>query len=160
MVAVLVVFLVTGAALPILPLHIHTGLGFDAFVIGLVSGAQFVAAFISRLWSGSFSDRCGPKQAVLIGLAMGAASGLLYLLSLAFTDNPLLSVTILLFGRALLGGAESFVITGALTWGLALTSAGNTGKTIGWMGTAMYVGLAAGAPVGSLQSPVNARHLH
>ncbi len=150
MAAVLVVFLVTGAALPTLPLHIHAGLGFDAFVIGLVSGAQFVAALVSRLWSGSFSDRRGPKQAIIAGLVMGAASGLLYLVSLAFTDNPYLSVAILLVGRALLGGSESFVITGAQAWGLALTPTGNTGRMIGWMGTAMYVGLAAGAPVGSL----------
>ncbi|MGX9147787.1 arabinose transporter [Mesorhizobium sp. 128a] len=148
--AVLVVFLVTGAALPTLPLHIHDRLGYGPFAIGLVSGAQFVAALVSRLWSGSFSDRRGPKQAVVAGLVMGAASGLLYLLSLLVIGNPLWSAMVLLVGRALLGGAESFVITGAQAWGLALANPGGTGKVIGWMGTAMYVGLAAGAPVGSL----------
>jgi hypothetical protein len=39
-----------------------------------------------------------------------AAFGLLYLLSLGFSGTPLTSVAILLLGRGLLGGAESFVI--------------------------------------------------
>jgi MFS family permease len=149
MAAVLVIFLVTGAALPTLPLYIHDRLGFGAFTVGLVSGAQFVASLISRLWSGSFSDRRGPKQAVVTGLAMAAVSGLFIFLSLAFIDSPLVSVVALLTGRALLGGAESFVITGAQAWGLGLAGRGGAGKAIGWMGAAMYVGLAAGAPVGS-----------
>ncbi len=104
--AVFAVFLVTGAALPALPLHIHDHLGFGAFVIGLVSGAQFAAALISRLWSGAVSDRRGPKYAVTVGLVMAALAGLLYLVSLLAVANAVLSVAILLAGRALLGGAS------------------------------------------------------
>lgn len=149
MAPVLVIFLVTGATLPTLPLHIHDRLGFGAFTVGLVSGAQFVASLFSRLWSGSFSDRRGPKQAVVTGLAIAAVSGLFTILSLALIDRPLVSVVALLAGRALLGGAESFVITGAQAWGLGLAAGGGAGKAIGWMGAAMYLGLAAGAPAGS-----------
>jgi len=59
---------------------------------------------------------------------LAAASGLLYLLSLSFVPMPVASVTILLAGRALLGGAESFVMTGALSLGLALAGPVNTGR--------------------------------
>ncbi|HEX6014390.1 MAG TPA: MFS transporter, partial [Geminicoccaceae bacterium] len=74
---------------------------------------------------------------------------LLYLLSLLFTDAPVTSVTILLLGRALLGGAESFIITGALSWGLALVDPRDAGKVIAWIGMAMFAAMALGAPAGS-----------
>ena len=48
---VLVAFLVIGLALPVLPLHVHQGLGFSTFVVGLVTGSQFGAALISRVCS-------------------------------------------------------------------------------------------------------------
>jgi len=149
MASVFTVFLVTGAALPALPLYIHDHLGFGPFMIGLVSGAQFAASLMSRFWSGTVADRHGPKQAVTAGLVMAALAGLFYLLSLFFPGNPVLSVTILLVGRVFLGGAESFIMTGAQSWCLALAGPGNAGKMIAWIGTAMFVALAAGAPLGS-----------
>jgi MFS family permease len=149
MASVFAVFLVTGAALPALPLHIHDGLGFGPFIVGLATGAQFAASLLSRLWSGSVSDRHGPKRAVSAGLVMAAFAGLFYLLSLLAVHNPAVSVAILLVGRALLGGAESFIMTGAQSWCLALAGPGNAGKMIAWIGTAMFVALAIGSPLGS-----------
>jgi hypothetical protein len=43
MASVFVAFLVSGLALPVLPLHVHNGLGLSTFVVGLVAGSQFVA---------------------------------------------------------------------------------------------------------------------
>jgi MFS family permease len=149
MAVVLVAFLVIGLALPVLPLHVHRGLGFGAFVVGLVAGSQFAASLVSRVWAGRHSDRRGAKRGVVIGLLAAGASGLLYLLSLGFVESPVASVTILLLGRALLGGAESFIITGAVSWGLAVVDAKNAGKVIAWVGTAMFAALALGAPVGT-----------
>ncbi|MEX3959422.1 arabinose transporter [Trinickia sp. EG282A] len=149
MTCVFTVFLVTGAALPALPLHIHRNLGFGTFTVGLVSGAQFASSLISRLWSGAIADRRGPKFAVSTGLALAALAGLLYLLSLMFSGNPSLSVAILFMGRALLGGAESFIMTGSQSWCLALAGPGKVGKMIAWIGTSMFGALAAGAPLGS-----------
>ena len=78
------------------------------------------------------------------------AGGLLYLLSLGFAATPWLSATILLSGRALLGGAESFVITGAVvSWGQFSFGPVNTGRVIAWIGMAMFAALAFGAPVGT-----------
>jgi MFS family permease len=149
MTAVLVVFLITGLAIPVLPLHVHQGLGLGTFVVGLVTGSQFAASLVSRVWSGHYADSQGAKRAVVAGLLAAAVSGLLYLLSLQFVSAPATSVAILLLGRALLGGAESFIITGALSWGLALVAPQNSGKVIAWVGTAMYAAFAVGAPAGT-----------
>src|SRR4051812_13521923 len=146
--AVFVAFLVTGVAMPALPLHVHRGLGLGTFAVGLVAGTQFVASLVSRIWAGHHADTRGAKRAVVAGLLATAAAGLLYLLSLRFVATPVASAAILLLGRAVLGGAESFVITGALGWGLALAGPGNTGKVMAWLGTAMYGAFAAGAPAG------------
>ena len=145
-----VAFLTIGLALPVLPLHIHLGLGLSAFVVGLVTGSQFAAALLSRVWAGRFADRSGAKQAVVAGLLAAIAAGLLYLISLRFTPMPAASVVVLLLGRALLGGAESFIITGAAAWGLALAGPQNAGRVIAWVGMAMFAAMAAGAPLGTM----------
>ncbi|MDE5444797.1 MFS transporter [Bradyrhizobium sp. CSA207] len=146
---VFVAFLVIGIAMPVLPLHVHGGLGQGTFVVGLVAGSQFAASLVSRPWAGNFSDSKGAKRGVIVGLLAAAASGLLYLASLYFTAVPLASVAILLMGRGLLGGAESFIITAAVSWGLALVDSGSTGKVIAWIGMAMFAAFAIGAPAGS-----------
>jgi MFS family permease len=124
-------------------------LGLGVFVVGLVTGSQFAASLVSRVWAGHYSDSRGAKRGVIAGLLIAAVSGLLYLLSLGFVASPITSVTILLLGRALLGGAESFIITGAVSWGLALAGSERAGRVIAWVGTAMFVALAIGAPVGT-----------
>jgi MFS family permease len=149
MAVVLVVFLITGLAIPVLPLHVRQGLGLGTFVVGLVTGSQFAASLVSRVWSGHYADRGGAKRAVVVGLLAAAVSGLVYVVSLQFVHAPVVSAAILLLGRALLGGAESFIITGALSWGLALVAARNSGKVIAWIGTAMYAAFAVGAPAGT-----------
>ena len=149
MTAVFVVFLVTGVALPALPLHVHEGLGLGACAVGLVGGSQFAASLVSRIWSGAYSDSRGAKRAVIAGLVMAACGGLIYLASLRFAGKPYVSAAILIAGRGLLGGGESFVIVGAQSWGLALAGSKHTGKVMAWLGMAMYTAFAAGAPLGS-----------
>jgi len=148
MAAVSIGFLVIGLALPVLPLHVHQGLGLSTFFVGLVTGSQFVASLGSRVWAGQFSDSRGAKNAVIAGLLTAVAGGLLYLLSLGFMASPGLSVAILLSGRALLGAAESFIITGGVSWGLTLAGPSHAGRVIAWVGMAMFAALAVGAPLG------------
>jgi MFS family permease len=85
---------------------------------------------------------------VVIGLLVAALSGAFYLLSSYFVERGT-SVAILPAGRAVLGAGESFVITGALSLGLALIGTQNTGKVMAWVGTALYAGFASGAPAGT-----------
>jgi MFS family permease len=146
--AVFAGFLIIGIALPVLPLHVSDDLGYGPFVVGLVAGAQFAASLISRIWAGSFADRKGAKRAVLIGLLSASAAGVLYLFSLV-APTPTVSVAILLIGRGVLGGGESFIITGGVSWGLSLIDAGQAGKVIAWIGTAMFAALALGGPIGT-----------
>ena len=145
--SVFISFLIVGVAMPVLPLHVHQGLGLGTFIVGLVAGSQFAASLVSRVWAGRHADSRGAKHAVVTGLVLAAVAGLLYLLSLRFVSAPAISVTILLLGRALLGAGESFIITGAQAWGLALSGAQNTGKVLAWMGTAMYAAFALVAPL-------------
>lgn len=146
---VFVAFLIIGLAMPVLPLHVHRGLGLGTFVVGLVAGTQFAASLVSRVWAGGHADTRGAKRAVIFGLLASAAAGVLYLISLALVGSPEVSVTILLLGRAVLGAGESFIITGAQAWGLALAGVQNTGKVLAWMGAAMYAAFALGAPIGT-----------
>jgi len=149
MAAVFIAFIVIGLALPVLPLHVHQDLGFGTFLVGLVAGSQFAAAIGSRVWAGRHADARGAKAAVVLGLLIAAAAGLLYLASLRFAGAPAIAVTILLLGRALLGVGESFIIVGAQSWGLAVLGVQNTGKAIAWIGSAMFAAFALGAPVGT-----------
>ncbi|HUQ82673.1 MAG TPA: arabinose transporter [Gemmatimonadaceae bacterium] len=149
MLVVLVAYLIVGVAMPVLPLYVHQELGLGTFMVGLAAGVEFAAALVSRFWAGRYADTRGAKRAVVAGLLMGAASGLLYLLSLQFTHAAGAAIAVLLVGRVVLGGAESFVITGALSWGLALGGPQNAGRVISWIGTALWAAYAAGAPAGT-----------
>jgi len=59
------------------------------------------------------------------------------------------SVVTLLLGRAVLGVGESFIITGAQSWGLAILGVQNTSKVLAWVGSAMFAAFAFGAPAGT-----------
>lgn len=48
MAVMFVAFLVVALTRPVLPLHIHDGLGLGAFVVGLIAGSQFASALLTR----------------------------------------------------------------------------------------------------------------
>ena len=143
-------FLIIGMAFPVLPLHVYQGLGLNTFMVGLITGSQFIAAIISRMGAGHYADSRGAKRAVITGLLTAVAGGLLYLAALPFVGAPGISGAILLLGRALLGVAESFIITSGLAWGLALAGPEHAGKVIAWVGMAMFAAFAAGPPLGTV----------
>src|SRR5436190_8918261 len=86
--AAFISFLIIGLAMPVLPLHVHQGLGLGTFIVGLVAGSQFAASLVSRVWAGRHADSRGAKHAVVTGLVLAAVAGLLYLLSLRFVSAP------------------------------------------------------------------------
>src|SRR4051812_41109086 len=91
---VFIAYLVIGFAMPVLPLHVHQGLGLSTFVVGLVAGSQFAAAIVTRPFAGHLVDTRGARNGALIGLSAAVASGLLYLLSVRFVAEPETSVAI------------------------------------------------------------------
>jgi MFS family permease len=149
MAVVFVAYLIIGIAMPVLPLYVHNGLGLSTFMVGVAAGIEFAAALVSRFWSGWYADTRGARRAMGAGLLMGTAAGLLYLVSLQFAHRPQAALGILLGGRVLLGGSESFVITGALSLGLALGGSRHAGQVIAWVGTALWAAYAVGAPAGT-----------
>lgn len=141
-------FLAMGLPLPVLPVRVHGALGFGAFVVGLVVGAQSWVTLLTRHMAGTRSDRLGPRSASALGLGMSALAGL-FLAASALTSSGALSLAVMLAGRALLGVGESLVVTGALAWGVALAGRERTGVVMAWTGIAMYGAMAVGAPLGS-----------
>src|SRR5436309_1020530 len=75
MASVFAAFFVIGLAIPVIPLHVHDTLRQSTFIVGLVTGFQFAASIVSRVWAGRFSDSRGPKQAVIVGLVVATLSG-------------------------------------------------------------------------------------
>ncbi|ALU87494.1 arabinose transporter [Herbaspirillum rubrisubalbicans] len=146
--AVFIAFLTIGLQLPVLPLHLKDALGMNATVVGVVVGAQFAAALLSRSWAGNYADLRGAKRAVLGGFTAASLSGLVYLASLAWLDHPVASVLVLLLGRLLLALGESLVVTGTMSWGIALVGPQHGGKVMAWLGIAIYAAMACGAPLG------------
>jgi MFS family permease len=120
-------YLVIGLALPVLPLHVHKALGLSILGVGLVAGSQFAASLVSRVFAGHHIDSRGPQRAVVTGLLIAAAGRVIL--------SPIAAVRIQAedvgqnsaAARALHGIAESFIITGALSSGLALVGPRNTG---------------------------------
>lgn len=147
---VFLIFVLTGAALPTLPMYLQNELGQDVFTVGVIAGLQFLSALISRVWAGSHADSKGPKSAMIAGLCLAGVAGIFYLLSVVLLNVPFVSLLVLALGRILMGSAECFVLVGAVSWSLKLADAALTGKAIAQMGNAMYIGLALGAPLGSL----------
>ncbi len=141
-------FLAMGLPLPLLPVHVHDGLGFGTFVVGLVIGAQSWATLVTRHAAGTRSDQRGPRGTAILGLSISSLAGVMYALSW-LVPNPTLSLGVLLVGRGLLGLGESLVITAALAWGVALAGRERSGVVMAWVGIAMYGALAAGAPLGA-----------
>lgn len=149
MLVVLSGFLIIGIALPVLPRYVHQQLGFGTFTVGLVTGAQFAASLATRFPAGRYADQFGGKRAIHLGLLLAIAGGVFYLISLPFAAKPIAAIALVLTGRAIVGGAESFIITGGMALGLAMAGGRQTGRVIAWVGTAMFAAFALGAPLGT-----------
>jgi MFS family permease len=150
MLAVFDGFLAMGMALPVVPQHVHGALGQGTFMIGVVMGCQYLSSLFGRMWAGGLSDARGPRRAALLGLLAACGVGLLYLASVPFAVSaPSLSLGLVMAGRLLTGLAESFLITGTMAWALARVGTAHAGKVFGWIGVALFAGLAAGAPIGT-----------
>ncbi|MBL0425637.1 arabinose transporter [Ramlibacter alkalitolerans] len=143
-------FLAMGMALPVLPRHVHDVLGQGTVMVGVVMGCQYASSLFGRMWAGGLSDARGPRRAALCGLATACAVGLLYLASAPLAlSSPALSLGLLMVGRLLTGIAESFLVTGTMAWALARVGTMHAGKVFGWIGVALFGGLAIGAPIGT-----------
>ena len=147
--AVFTIGIVLGATIPVVPLYIHRDLGLGTVVVGLATGAQFAAAVLSRTLAGHYADRRGARRVVVSGAALGAVSGAIYLLSLAFVETPGIAAGVLVVARLLQGFSESLIVTGSIAWGFARLGHRDAGSIIAWVGNAAFGSMAIGAIVGT-----------
>jgi MFS family permease len=146
-ISVFAIYLCIGIVLGTVPAFIKEELHFNAAIVGVVIGIQFIATLLTRAYAGRIADTLGAKTGNHRGVMMAMFTGLIYLVSVLFVDSPIIALCILLLARIVHGISESLAITGALTWGIGLVGSQKSGKVMTWNGIAMYAGIALGAPL-------------
>ncbi|WP_079241698.1 MFS transporter [Chryseobacterium indologenes] len=146
-ISVFAVYLTIGIALGVLPRFVQNTLGFDSIIVGLVIGLQSLSTLLTRAYSGKMTDTRGAKKSKMSGVILAVIAGIIYVLAVLFQANPILALASLLLARIIHGVGESFLVTGALTWGIGLVGHSSSGKVMTWNGIAMYAGIAIGAPI-------------
>ncbi|WP_395973607.1 MFS transporter [Chryseobacterium cucumeris] len=141
------VYLTIGIALGVIPGFVQNTLVFDSIIVGLVIGLQSLSTLLTRAYSGKIIDTRGAKQSKMSGVILAIAAGIFYIMAVLFQAHPFLALSFLLIARIIHGIGESFLVTGALTWGIGLAGHSSSGKVMTWNGIAMYAGIAIGAPI-------------
>jgi MFS family permease len=134
--------LAVGAVLPVLPRYVHGPLDSGDVAVGIVVGSYAVTGLLLRPVAGRFADRRGRRPTVLIGSAIVAVAGFLYLLPLGIPG--------LIGARLLLGAGEGAVFTAGSAWIVDIAPPDRRGRVIGLYGLAVWAGLSVGPLVGEL----------
>lgn len=134
--------LAVGAVLPVLPRYVHGPLDSGNIAVGVVVGSYAVTGLLLRPFAGRLADRRGRKPTVLLGSAIVAAAGFLYLLPLGIPG--------LIAARLLLGAGEGAVFTAGSAWIVDIAPPERRGRVIGLYGLAVWSGLSVGPLVGEL----------
>jgi MFS family permease len=145
--SVFAIYLTIGISLGVLPKFVQNNLGFNSIIIGMVIGLQSLATLLTRAYSGKITDTKGAKKSKMLGVLLSVIAGVAYILAVTFQASPQTALVFLLLARMIHGVGESFLVTGALTWGIGLVGHQNSGKVMTWNGIAMYAGIAVGAPL-------------
>jgi len=141
-------FLTVAMPLPVIPILVRHDLGFSDWIVGLTVGIQFFVTVSTRKFAGSTADRVGGHVSVRRGLAACALAGATYQVAAWYPGGPLAKLAVLWLGRIALGFGESLMLTGLLSWGVALSGRARTGRVMSWVGMAVFSSLAVGAPLG------------
>jgi len=131
-----------GAVLPVLPRYVHGPLDSGNIAVGIVIGSYAVTGLLLRPFAGRLADRRGRRPTVLIGSAIVAVSGFLYLLPLGVPG--------LIGARLLLGAGEGAVFTAGSAWIVDIAPPERRGRVIGLYGLAVWSGLSIGPLFGEL----------
>jgi MFS family permease len=134
--------LAVGAVLPVLPRYVHGPLGEGDIAVGIVIGSYAITGLLLRPIAGRFADHRGRKPTVLVGSALVALAGFLYLLPLGVSG--------LIGARLVLGAGEGAVFTAGSAWIVDLAPIERRGRVIGLYGLAVWSGLSIGPLIGEL----------
>ena len=133
-------FIADGAALYLVPVHATGPLGSGQAGAGLAFGAFAVSALLLRPLAGRICDTRGRRPLLVGGAAVAVVS-------LALTAQ-VAGLAALVALRLLAGVAEAAVFVGAFAAVADLAPAHRMGEAISYNSLALYLGLAAGPPVG------------
>jgi MFS family permease len=131
-----------GAVLPVLPRYVHGPLDAGNVAVGVVIGSYAVTGLLLRPFAGRLADRRGRRPAVLLGSAIVAGAGFLYLLPFGVPG--------LIAARLLLGAGEGTVFTAGSAWIVDIAPPQRRGRVIGLYGLAVWAGLSVGPLIGEL----------
>ncbi|QJI29162.1 MFS transporter [Pseudomonas sp. ADAK18] len=143
-----IAFICIGLPIAVIPGYVHEQLGFSAVVAGITIGSQYLATLLSRPMAGRMSDTVGTKRAIVLGLSGILLSGVLTFIATLLESMPLLSLSVLLMARLLLGVAQGLIGVGTISWCMGQVGAEHTARSISWNGIASYGAIAIGAPLG------------
>jgi MFS family permease len=147
-VAVFGIFLTMGIGFGVLPQFVHGRLGYGAIIVGLVIGVEDITALCSRSVAGNNTDLKGARSSVIKGIVWAVVSGIGYIFAGLAAGAPLFSLALLFVARIMHGLSESYLITGALTWGIGLAGVQRSGKVMAWVGISIFAGIGLGASLG------------
>src|ERR1700761_125214 len=109
-----VCYFVIGMQLAVLPIFVHSQMGFSPLVAGLAVSAQYAATLITRPRAGIMSDTTGAKPTVTLGFILSIISGGL-LMGSALLDRfhfgwaTGVGLAVLFVSRFVLGTGASFI---------------------------------------------------
>lgn len=141
-------YLTVGLPLAVVPIYVHSTLGFGPVAVGWVIAMQSIGTLLTRHFAGVVSDTRGSKLAVISGAATCSFAAVLYSLSTPSLFGRPGGLGVLLLARLILGLGESLLITGALAWCIGAVGSRYTGRAMVWVGIAMFGSIGAGAPAG------------
>lgn len=131
-----------GAVLPVLPRYVHGPLDGGNVAVGVVIGSYAITGLLLRPVAGRLADRRGRKPTVLLGSAIVACAGFLYLLPFGVPG--------LIAARLLLGAGEGTVFTAGSAWIVDIAPPERRGRVIGLYGLSVWAGLSVGPLIGEL----------
>ena len=134
--------LAIGAVLPVLPRYVHGPLGAGNVAVGVVIGSYAITGLLLRPFAGRFADHRGRRPTVVVGSALVALGGFLYLLPFGVLG--------LIGARLVLGAGEGAVFTAGSAWIVDLAPVERRGRVIGLYGLAVWAGLSVGSLLGEL----------
>jgi MFS family permease len=143
-------YLMIGLLLAVLPGFVHLHLGLSPLWAGVAISSQYLATLVTRPNAGRMTDVLGPRATVLVGQVVGLLSGLCLIAAASLQSKTRACFVVLLISRLILGCGESYVATGATTWGLGRVAPEYAAQVISRSGIASYGAMAAGAPLWNL----------
>jgi MFS family permease len=138
----LLFFAAFAMSIPVLPRYIVDELGRGEAVVGLVFGANALAAVLVRPMIGRIGDRRS-RRALLVGGSVLTALGLV-------AHVPADTVTLLVLARLVTGAGQAAVMVAATTLALDLSPLTRRGEAASYVMVALQLGLGTGPLAGEL----------